>query len=104
MPFRLTLVSHAPPGGSLSSAAALGALAIEPDPWHDICLTVSHLAWIALGFALTRTGPSAAAQRVVPASALAAPLSVPVRRAVLFGPDTKTASSRVADNTSRPSA
>lgn len=38
----------------LSGLAAFGALAIEPDPWHDISLTVVFAAWSALGVLLMR--------------------------------------------------
>ncbi len=38
----------------LSGVAAFGALAIEPDPWHDISLTVMFAAWSALGVLLLR--------------------------------------------------
>ena len=38
----------------LSGVAAFGALAIEPDPWHDISLTVMFAAWSALGVLLIR--------------------------------------------------
>ena len=38
----------------LSGVGALCALAIEPDPWHDISLTVMFAAWSALGVLLLR--------------------------------------------------
>jgi hypothetical protein len=38
----------------LSGVAAFGALAIEPDPWHDISLTLMFAAWSALGASLMR--------------------------------------------------
>lgn len=38
----------------LSGVGAFGALAIEPDPWHDISLTVMFAAWSALGVLLLR--------------------------------------------------
>lgn len=33
----------------LAGVAAFGALAIEPDPWHDVSLTVMFAAWSAIG-------------------------------------------------------
>ena len=50
----LSLRRHPPTPGVwqllvLSGIAAFGALAIEPDPWHDISLTVMFAAWSALG-------------------------------------------------------
>lgn len=38
----------------LSGLAAFGALAIEPDPWHDISLMGMFAAWSALGGLLLR--------------------------------------------------
>ena len=38
----------------LAGVCAFGALAIEPDPWHDISLTVMFAAWSALGVLLLR--------------------------------------------------
>lgn len=38
----------------LSGVAAFGALAIEPDPWHDISLMAMFAAWSALGVLLLR--------------------------------------------------
>lgn len=40
----------------LSGAAALAALALEADPWHDLGLVVMFLAWTALGALLLRHG------------------------------------------------
>lgn len=40
----------------LSGAAALAALALEADPWHDLGLVVMFLAWTALGALLLRGG------------------------------------------------
>jgi hypothetical protein len=47
----------------LSGVAAFGALAIEPDPWHDISLTVMFAAWSALGVLLLRQVSLVAPQR-----------------------------------------
>lgn len=33
----------------LAGVTAFGALAIEPDPWHDVSLTVMFAAWSAIG-------------------------------------------------------
>ena len=41
----------------VSGIAAFGALAIEPDPWHDLSLTLSFAAWSALGVLLLRSAP-----------------------------------------------
>jgi hypothetical protein len=43
----------------LSGVAAFGALAIEPDPWHDISLTVMFAAWSALGLLLLQADQQA---------------------------------------------
>ena len=47
----------------VSGIAALGALAIEPDPWHDLSLTLSFAAWSALGVLLLRRAPQQAPER-----------------------------------------
>ena len=47
----------------LSGVAAFGALAIEPDPWHDISLTVMFAAWSALGVLLLRQANQQASER-----------------------------------------
>lgn len=46
----------------LSGVAAFGALAIEPDPWHDIALVVVFAAWSALGVVLLRARTDRAAE------------------------------------------
>lgn len=38
----------------LSGVVAFGALAIEPDPWHDISLTAMFASWSAIGALLLR--------------------------------------------------
>ena len=40
----------------LAGVAAFGALAIEPDPWHDISLVAAFAAWSVLGGLLLRQG------------------------------------------------
>lgn len=57
----VSLRRHPAPSGawqllSLSGAAALCALVLEPDPWHDISLVVLFAAWTALGVLLVREG------------------------------------------------
>lgn len=47
----------------LSGVVAVGALAIEPDPWHDISLTVMFAAWSALGVLLLRQANQLASER-----------------------------------------
>jgi hypothetical protein len=47
----------------LSGVVAFGALAIEPDPWHDISLTVMFAAWSALGLLLLRPAHQLAPER-----------------------------------------
>lgn len=47
----------------LSGVVAFGALAIEPDPWHDISLTVMFAAWSALGVLLLRQANQLASER-----------------------------------------
>lgn len=47
----------------LSGLGAFGALAIEPDPWHDISLTVMFAAWSALGVLLLRQANQLASER-----------------------------------------
>jgi hypothetical protein len=47
----------------LSGVVAFGALAIEPDPWHDISLTVMFAAWSALGVLLLRQASQLASER-----------------------------------------
>jgi hypothetical protein len=47
----------------LSGAGAFGALAIEPDPWHDISLVVMFAAWSALGVLLLRQANHLASER-----------------------------------------
>lgn len=47
----------------LSGVAAFGALAIEPDPWHDISLTVMFAAWSALGVLVLRQANQGASLR-----------------------------------------
>lgn len=64
----LSLRRHSPAPGvwsllMLSGVGALGALAIEPDPWHDISLTVLFAAWSALGVLLLRQARPLASQR-----------------------------------------
>ncbi len=53
----------------LSGVAAFGALAIEPDPWHDISLTVMFAAWSALGVLLLRQAHQPASERVTETNA-----------------------------------
>jgi uncharacterized membrane protein HdeD (DUF308 family) len=38
----------------LAGVAAFAALAIEPDPWHDVSLTVMFAAWSGVGVLLVR--------------------------------------------------
>ncbi len=38
----------------VSGMATFAALAIEPDPWHDVSLVVMFAAWSVLGVLLTR--------------------------------------------------
>jgi len=38
----------------VSGVGAFGAIAIEPDPWHDISLTLMFAAWSAVGVLLLR--------------------------------------------------
>jgi hypothetical protein len=38
----------------VAGVAAFAALAIEPDPWHDVSLVVMFAAWSVLGALLTR--------------------------------------------------
>jgi len=45
----------------VTGLAAFAALAIEPDPWHDVSLVVMFAGWSVLGILLTRT-PKAAGQ------------------------------------------
>jgi hypothetical protein len=40
----------------LSGVAALTALALEADPWHDVALVVMFASWTALGVLLLRRG------------------------------------------------
>ena len=40
----------------LAGVAAFAALAIEPDPWHDVSLVVMFSAWTAVGVLLLRRG------------------------------------------------
>jgi len=40
----------------LSGAAGLAALALEADPWHDLSLVVTYMAWTVLGVLLLRGG------------------------------------------------
>ena len=47
----------------LSGAAAFAALAIEPDPWHDISLMVMFAAWSTLGVLLLRQPNQLASER-----------------------------------------
>ena len=47
----------------LSGVAAFGALAIEPDPWHDISLMGMFAAWSALGVLLMRHANHIASER-----------------------------------------
>ena len=70
----LALRRHSPATGArpvlvLAGAAAFGALAIEADPWHDLCLVTMFVAWTILGVLLIRraatttsAGPSSAAR------------------------------------------
>jgi hypothetical protein len=41
---------------ALSGVAALAALALEADPWHDLGLVVMFAAWTAIGVLLLRRG------------------------------------------------
>lgn len=41
---------------ALAGVAAFAALAIEPDPWHDVSLVVMFAAWTAVGMLLLRRG------------------------------------------------
>lgn len=64
----LSLRRHPPTPGVwqlllLSGVVAFGALAIEPDPWHDISLTAMFAAWSALGVLLLRQANLMASQR-----------------------------------------
>ncbi len=43
----------------IAGAAALAALAIEPDPWHDLSLITMFIAWTILGVLLLRRTPVA---------------------------------------------
>lgn len=57
----LSLRRHSPAPGvrqmlALSGAAALAALALEADPWHDLSLVIMYAAWTALGVLLLRRG------------------------------------------------
>lgn len=47
----------------LSGVAAFGALATEPDPWHDISLTLMFAAWSALGVLVLRQAHQRVAKR-----------------------------------------
>lgn len=47
----------------LSGVAAFGALAIEPDPWHDISLTVMFATWSVLGVLVLRQADQLASER-----------------------------------------
>ena len=47
----------------LSGVVAFGALAIEPDPWHDVNLMVMFAAWSALGVLLLRQASQPASER-----------------------------------------
>jgi hypothetical protein len=47
----------------LAGVAAFGALAIEPDPWHDISLTVMFAAWSAIGMLGMRQARHGASMR-----------------------------------------
>lgn len=47
----------------LSGVAALGAIAIEADPWHDISLTVMFATWSGLGIVLLRQADQPAPER-----------------------------------------
>lgn len=47
----------------VAGLAAFGALAVEPDPWHDIILTVMFAAWSALGVLLLRQADQSASER-----------------------------------------
>lgn len=47
----------------LSGICAFGALAIEPDPWHDISLMVMFAAWSALGVLVLRQANQPASER-----------------------------------------
>ena len=46
----------------LAGVAAFGALAIEPDPWHDLSLTVVFVSWSVLGVLLLRQGERPASE------------------------------------------
>ena len=55
----LALRRHSPAPGVwqllvLAGAAAFAALAVEADPWHDLCLVTMFLAWTILGVLLFR--------------------------------------------------
>ena len=60
----LALRGHSPAPGVrplllVSGAAAFAALAVEPDPWHDLSLGTMFLAWTILGVLLLRvSGPT----------------------------------------------
>ncbi len=64
-----SVTQEAPPDSRCLAAApafgvaAFGALAIEPDPWHDISLTVMFAAWSALGVLLLRKANQPASER-----------------------------------------
>lgn len=45
-----------------SGAGAFGALAVEPDPWHDIALVTMFASWSVLGVLLLRQADHAAPQ------------------------------------------
>lgn len=47
----------------VSGVGAFGALAIEPDPWHDVSLTVTFAAWSAIGILLIRQANPLASER-----------------------------------------
>ena len=47
----------------VSGVLAFGALAIEPDPWHDLSLTLMFATWSALGVLLLRQANQPASER-----------------------------------------
>lgn len=64
----VSLRRHSPPKGVwqllvLSGVAAFCALAIEPDPWHDISLVGSFAAWTMIGVLLLRGADRSASER-----------------------------------------